>query len=271
MLVGSDKIIIIDSSDKNLQNPNLQTIPRVEYVVTELRSAANQRNIGLSLIDSSDYVFFLDDDVIPPEDYFKECILTLNTTGAVGVSGIALNPNTQSYFRRNKSFLHKIFLLDSRNPGTLLKSGVNVPVTVLESGSKKVDWLIGCSAWKYNAIGGTRFESDFHGQSVGEDVIFSVRMREKGSLVTNSDILLTHLESNIERPTRKEFWQMWVQNRARLIEVAGFGLAGKISFWWSNLGQLLILSYLKVTRKNYTAGSIRGLLQGFALVLKHKK
>jgi GT2 family glycosyltransferase len=271
MLAGSDKVIVVDSSDSNLQSPNLQTIHGVEYVVTGLRSAANQRNIGLNLINSSDYVFFLDDDVIPPKDYFAECILTLNTTGAVGVSGIALNPNIQNDFQRKKSFLHKIFLLDSSNPGTLLKSGVNVPVSVLESGSKKVDWLIGCSAWKYNAIGGTRFESDFHGQSVGEDVIFSVRMREKGSLVTNSDILLTHLESNIERPTKKEFWQMWVQNRARLIEVARFGRAGKISFWWANLGQLLILIFLRVTSKSYIKGSMRGLFQGFALVLKHKK
>jgi GT2 family glycosyltransferase len=271
MLAGSDKIIIIDSSDSNLRSPNLQTIHSVEYVVTEVRSAANQRNIGLNLIDSSDYVFFLDDDVVPPKNYFTECISTLNTTGAVGVSGVALNPNTQNNFQRKKSFLHKIFLLDSSIPGTLLKSGVNVPVRIMESGIVKVDWLIGCSAWAFKEIGSTRFESDFHGQSVGEDVIFSVRMRKKGCLVTNSDILLMHLESNIERPTKKEFWQMWVQNRARLIEVARFGPFGKLSFWWANLGQLLILIYLKVTRKSYIKGSMRGLLQGFALVLKHKK
>lgn len=271
MLVGLDKIIIIDSSDSNLQSPNLQTIQGVEYVITEVRSAAIQRNIGLNLIDSSDYVFFIDDDVVPPKNYFTECISTLTSTGAVGVSGIALNPKIHNNFQKKKSFLHKIFLLDSSSPGTLLKSGVNVPIRILESGSIKVDWLIGCSAWVYSAIGDTRFESDFHGQSVGEDVIFSVRMREKGFLVTNSDILLLHNESNIERPTKKEFWQMWVKNRARLIEVARFGPAGKISFWWSNLGQLLILIYLKVTHKNYTSGSIRGLLKGFALVLKHKK
>lgn len=270
MLKNEDKIIIIDSSDLGLQSQNLQTMSGISYVITNIKSAAVQRNIGIDLISTSDYVFFLDDDVIPPKDYFSDCVKTLKDSRAVGVSGVAINPKTIETFTKKKSILHRIFLLDSSKSGSLLKSGVNVPVRTLKSGVKEVDWLIGCSAWVYSAICDTRFEYDFIGQSLGEDVIFSTRMKNKGKLVTNSNILLIHEESTIERPSRKEYWKNWVQSRYRIIKVAKFGKIGALCFWWSNLGQFLVLICIKIGRRNYVKGSLLGLFGGFASVLRGK-
>jgi hypothetical protein len=163
----------------------------------------------------------------------------------------------------------KIFLLDSKKDGILLKSGINIPIRDRESGISRVDWLIGCSAWRFNAIGQTRFESDFLGQSLAEDVIFSVRMKKKGKLVTNSKILLAHDESDIERPNRKDFWEMWVKNRYRLVSISNPGAIGQCFFWWANLGQLLILCYSKVRKRSYSSGSISGLVQGSLSVLRY--
>lgn len=273
-LLHEDELIIIDSSDAQLQSKNLIEIPKIRYVTTEIRSAAVQRNIGLDLIGSSKYVFFLDDDVLPKFDYFEKCLAALDRLGAIGISGVALNSNVISLRSYPRGFIgayRRIFLLDSVKDGILLKSGVNIPVRNYSGEISETDWLIGCSAWVAEKIGNTRFEPDFTGQSLTEDVIFSVRMSKKGKLVTDPSIDLSHEESEIARPNKKEFWQMWVINRYRLIEVANFGSLGLLSYWWANFGQLGILYYKKVRRLEYQSGSIKGLVIGALLVLGFKK
>lgn len=267
------EIVVIDSSDRNKSSENLAKFDNVRYFRTDIKSAAIQRNIGIDKIENTDFVFFLDDDVLPNDNYFKETLETFNNENVVGVSGLAISTK-ECKERRPPSGLFglimKIFLLDAKKDGILLKSGVNIPIRDRESGISEVDWLIGCSAWRFNAIGQIRFESDFFGQSLAEDVIFSVRMSKMGKLLTNSKILLEHDESDIERPNRKDFWEMWVKNRYRLVSVANPGAIGKFFFWWANLGQLIILSYSKVRKISYSDGSISGLIHGGLHVLRNK-
>lgn len=273
-LVEDDELIIVDSSDPGLLSHKLTSIPRVKYVVTEIRSAAVQRNIGLDHLGNSKYVFFLDDDVLPNIDYFEKCISVLNNSNAVGVSGLALNPNSgvlRSYPSGLVGFYHRLFLLDSKKDGALLKSGVNIPVRDYLGNIHDVDWLIGCAMWLTEKVGNTRFESDFLGQSLSEDVIFSVRMGKKGRIVNDPSIVLSHDESVVARPSKEEFWQMWMVNRYRLIRVANFGKLGNLSYWWANLGQFGILCYSKARRLGYQKGSIKGLISGSLMVLGFKK
>ena len=269
-----DELIIIDSSDIELLSQNLALDPRIKYVTTEIRSAAVQRNIGLDQITDSEYVFFLDDDVAPESTYFDKCINILENSDVVGVSGIALNPNSKtlrSYPSGLVGLYHRFFLLDSMKDGVLLRSGVNIPVRDYSGKIYDADWLIGCAGWMTEEIGNTRFESDFLGQSLSEDVIFSVRMSGKGRIVTDPSIVLSHNESEIARPSKLEFWQMWMINRYRLIQVANFGLLGNLSYWWANLGQLGILVYSKARRHGYQQGSIKGLISGSLMVLGFRK
>ena len=269
-MLQEDEMIIVDSSDSGLLSQNLTSIPRVKYVITEIRSAAVQRNIGLNHLGNSKFVFFLDDDVVPNIDYFEKCISVLNSSNVVGVSGVALNPNSKvlrSYPSGLIGAYHRLFLLDSIRDGVLLRSGVNIPVRNYSRNIYDVEWLIGCSGWVTEKIGDTRFESDFFGQSLSEDVIFSVRMSKKGRIVTDPSIVLSHNESEIARPSKAEFWQMWMVNRFRLIQVANFGLSGTLSYWWANLGQFGILCYSKVSQNGYVKGSIKGLFSGSLSVL----
>jgi len=266
------EIIIVDSSDFDKSSENLVSFKYVRYYRTDLKSAAIQRNIGIDKIENTDFVFFLDDDVLPGTNYFQDVLASFEDASIVGVSGIAISTK-ESKERRPPSglvgLIMKIFLLDSKKDGILLKSGINIPIRDRESGKSRVDWLIGCSAWRFSAIGQTRFESDFLGQSLAEDVIFSVRMKKKGKLVTNSNILLAHDESDIERPNRKDFWEMWVKNRYRLVSISNPGAICQFFFWWANLGQLLILCYSKVRKRSHSSGSISGLVQGGLSVLRH--
>ena len=155
--------------------------------------------------------------------------------------------------------------------GVLLKSGVNIPVRNYEGEVGETDWLIGCSVWLKEKIERIRFEPDFLGQSLSEDVIFSVRMKKKGRLVTNPAIVLRHDESDVARPSKKEFWEMWMVNRFRLIQVANFGKLGMLSYWWANVGQLGILYYGMIKKHGNQTGSIAGLISGAFLVLGLKK
>ena len=272
-LLINDELIIVDSSDSALLSEHLKSTPQIKYLITEIRSAAVQRNIGLEYIGDSKYTFFLDDDVMPNSDYFEKCIDILNSSNVVGVSGVALNPKSKvlrSYPSGLIGNYHRLFLLDSKRDGVLLESGVNIPVRNYSRSIHDVDWLIGCAGWLTEKIGKTRFESDFLGQSISEDVIFSLRMSKKGRIVTDPSIVLNHDESDISRPSKAEFWRMWIVNRYRLIQVANFGISGKLSYWWANLGQLGILCYSKSRKRDYSSGSIKGLVSGCLLVLGQK-
>ena len=267
------EIIIVDSSDEMYSSESLMKIKNIRYYRTDIKSAAIQRNIGIEKIAMTDYLFFMDDDVLPDNNYFNLCLETLKDEQVAGVSGVAIS-NKNRKLRVPPSgffgFILRTFQLDSKKEGALLKSGINIPIRNFDSGNNKVDWLIGCSAWRFSAIEQTRFENDFVGQSLAEDVIFSVRMSKKGLLVTNPKILLSHDESEIERPNRKDFWEMWVKNRYRLVSIANPGKIGKLFYWWANFGQLLILCYSKVAKRPYQAGSISGLVSGGISVLRKK-
>ena len=270
--LGPLEIIVVDSSDASKQISDFRNNPNVKILFTTLKSAAMQRNIGLDYVENSDYVFFLDDDVVPSYTYFADCLMHLKRKELVGVSGVAWNAHAEqrTFPAGSIGFFQKIFLLDSKRDGILLKSGVNIPVRNLGGTSQIVEWLIGCSGWKANFIGSTRFEPDFLGQSLGEDVIFSIRMGKKGHLLTDPSIVLEHFESEIERPDKKEFWRMWVVNRKRLIEVAEFGLKGELAFWWANFGQLIILTYSKIRNSNSQRGAVYGFFIGCIEVLRGK-
>ena len=267
------EIIVVDSSDLDKCFPERYINKNIKYKVTNIRSAAAQRNIGLDLRDDSEYTFFLDDDVLPSSDYFKKSLSALVETHSVGVSGVAIN-SQKSEIRMKPTgfsgFVHRVFLLDSNRDGVVLRSGVNIPVRTKEPKRVKAEWLIGCSGWKSDKIGETRFESDFRGQSLAEDVIFSVRMSEFGELVTDTSIILEHEESDIERPNGREFWKMWIENRHKLVQVLVGERRFYFGYWWANFGQMLILMYAKIWNRNYRNGSLRGLIDGLITVSKVK-
>lgn len=260
-----DAVIVVDSSENALTNIPHFTNFKFKYIRSEIASAAVQRNIGIEATDvTCNYLAFLDDDVIPSETYFQNLISELEAENFVGISGLAINSNKFSNsprVKRTKSVFHRLFLLDSDVQGKLLLSGVNVPVRIPNRGACSVDWLIGCSIWKYERIGNTRFEKDFIGASLGEDVIFSFRMSKKGKLAVHSNVILNHLESDIERVQGIEFWEMWMKYRFRLVEVRGKKKSHLAAYWWSSIGQFLILLLKQIFRRDEYK-SYKGIIRG---------
>lgn len=244
-----EEIVVVDSSDEYEPLPKWTNSEiKLSHIHTQIRSAAEQRNIGKRLInDKVEFLAFLDDDVLVEHDYASRLVEILVLSDAVGVSGVALNQKLSQRRMKPSGFVglaRRIFLLDSNRDGVLLRSGVNIPIRSDLDENIEVDWLIGCSMWRSGLISKLEFECDFKGQSLGEDVIFSVRARKIGKLITNPSIVINHYESPIDRPEKLVHFQAWVENRRRLINVMGEGITSRIAFQFANLGQALIFTFL---------------------------
>lgn len=215
------RIIIVDSSDK--LNYDIHRNPSdFTYIYTHTKSAAQQRNYGLDWMwekncQREGYVAFLDDDVLVPYNYFEDLVHELDTDSSLaGVSGIA---GTQTNYK-NQSKLSD-FIGATGLEGTVTKACVNIPVRPNQGVLKGVQWLIGCSMWRYEDISNLYFERDFQGSSIFEDVIFSYKVSRirKKRLAVNSNLIFEHKLSRQSRASTKQNYIDWTRNRRRFIEL----------------------------------------------------
>lgn len=241
------QVIVIDSSDiPFILDENVKFPFEIIFKQTLICSAAFQRNLGLRLVNvDSEYIAFLDDDVLPQDGYFESLIQTLENNLGIGISGIAVDPSMRKTEEFNYQFavkFKKVFGLAGSNQGAVLPSGVAIPVSELSTEIVFSNWLIGCSIWKFSAIKDLRFEN-FVGQSLSEDVIYSMRANSLGRLLVDPQVKLDHSQEVAGRPNSFNFWKMWVTNRRRLIQLfQGSGMSYR-AFYLANFGQLLILIF----------------------------
>ncbi|MEI7670445.1 MAG: glycosyltransferase [Pseudomonadota bacterium] len=269
---GIDKIIVIDSSDKTLKDKIFFKNSKIVYLHTKIKSAAIQRNIGMSLVGANcKFLAFLDDDVIPGSEYFNQLISTLKKNKAIGVSGLAVNSKKFHKNGSNKlaTLYRYIFLLDSKKSGIVLKSGVNIPISfeANSSGMVQTQWLIGCSIWDYNKIRNLRFDNRLFGQSLGEDVIFSLKASKNGPLIVNLSTFLEHTESSKQRPNNFEFYRMWVRNRYYIVKEVSEEKYHP-AFHWCNFGKFIILLMFIVKSPTNSLSGLRGMIYGYFDLLK---
>ena len=264
-----DEIIIVDSSEKR-QFSYDDIDKSIKYLHTDKKSAAKQRNIGLSSVrENTQVLFFLDDDTNPESTYFEEMIGTLISLNAVGVSGIAINSEKNARVKPVgvNGFLKKISFLDSKFDGKLLISGVGIPVREGEISIIEVEWLIGCSCWDFQKIKNLKFEEDFIGYSLGEDVIFSVKARNMGKLFVNRNIALNHMELPQADPNVIKFYYMWVYYRFRLSRYMDNKIVFYFAFHLSVLAKIIYSLIEMPIRPIKNLKQITGLTLGLLNIL----
>jgi GT2 family glycosyltransferase len=231
-------IIIVDSSDAGKYSELKSEFMNIHQIMTEYKSAAIQRNIGLDYLDNDkkveniQFISFLDDDVMVPNDYFDLALRGLSQTkDCVGLSGIAkTSEDTRTQIRRS---WFTDWLGITGNPGALTGAAVNISPFGLTTKSE-VDWLIGCSTWKAIVFQNLRFESDFFGQSIFEDVIISARARKLGKLICDPSIVLQHDLVSEGRPIARNHYFNWIKNRYRIFSYDVPNLS-KYKFWFLTL------------------------------------
>ena len=211
-------VIVVDASEPHQNYP--RTSFKLVTIPSKIKSAAQQRNIGLDWLSkdsqSIDICFFIDDDVVLDKSYIRKVSNLLLESQAIGVSGIALSEKES--FTKNSFFSDLLGITGT--PGSVTKAAINIPVRhskeVLE-----VEWLIGCSAWRYPGIRDLRFQKDFEGQSIFEDVLFSIEASKRGKLIVDSTIKFRHELDKTGRPNRRNYFVQWVSNRYRLRQIDG--------------------------------------------------
>ena len=256
-----EQVIVVDSSDETFKTESNQ-MP-ITVIRSTLKSAAVQRNLGVQYLAESNstinFVAFLDDDVRPKPSYLKSlCQNLIENPNAVGISGLAIAVGEKR--KKPSTLLRNLKLIGGE--GSLSRAAVNMPVRCTE-GIIEVEWLIGCSVWRFSQVHDLRFEEDFFGQSVFEDVIFSIRAAKKGILLVNTHVKFDHLLAVESRPNSLEHYRSWVVNRYRLKTIS----PESIDTWRFTLVNFLM--FLSLAMRAHFLG-VLGIVLGSLELLRKK-
>ena len=261
-------VIIVDSSADSLFKEIYSNVLTISTRRTLIQSAAQQRNIGIDMVLERakklnvNFISFLDDDVRIPINYFDELLRIFNSnSNVVGVSGYARSEDLPIQ-RRN--FI-KDFLGITGTPGTLTHAGVNISPFGINS-CHEVEWLIGCASWRIEGIYSLRFEEDFFGHSLYEDVIFSCRARKNGKLLFTPKLELFHFLESHNEGRVKSHYREWVTNRYRIFAYS-IPNVSRTKFW-----VLILFSVLDALIRAGSSYRQRqrflGLVEGVVIIIK---
>jgi len=229
-----------------------------------------QRNIGIDL-STRKYIFFLDDDSLPLDNYFFEIRKafsddTERKIGAVG--GSVVNELDRPISGRWKLRL-ALGIVPKVQPMTYAPCGTSTPKGLLRrfSGVRRVDVLPGCAfAFRRQVLEQHRFSSFFDGYSQGEDLEMSLRVAAAWTVVCCGDAEVLHYAAPAGRPPSFAKGRMEVRNRffiwrrhrpaTRAIDRLRF---------WSDIALLVIFDILNFFRRPWRTSNLShaaGLLRG---------
>jgi len=209
-----DEVLIIDSSD----NPQeIQTLCAsfknisVKYIYTTDRSAARQRNLGITA-SKGEIIFFFDDDIELDEKYIEESLKIYNDRNLANVGGVqGRDLNVKESFLQGKKrlYFHRLFFLNrSDKYAKLLPSG---NVAHLDYGAEevihnKIPIEVKCApggivSYRREVLNEFKFDDKYDGYSHGEDIELSHRIAKKHKIYFNPDAKVYH-----NQPSDKKNW-----------------------------------------------------------------
>lgn len=210
--------------------------PSIAYLHAD-PGLTRQRMRGVREISSdTEVVHFLDDDVVLEPGYFAGIERVFEERAdAIGVGGLITN-----FGDHNPWWWRRVFLLEAREGGRVLRSGVNTLV-LHATEELPVQWLSGCAmSYRYRIFDEIEFDTRMQGYSIGEDVEFSYRAGFAGTLWVTPQARLQHLESPVEREALYRLARAEaVARHRRVAEMAGHGVSLP-AFWWSMAGAVTL-------------------------------
>lgn len=234
-----------------------------------------QRNQGLAALpDHIEYVCFVDDDCLVPDGYFSTIRDTFSKNpGCVGACVVFRAPgidyatpsaaNPSSPWRRLPVRLFESTFALDRKPGRVNAAAVVGTLQRAPKVATEVEWVSGGSmAFHLTAARSTLFDDQgLYGYALGEDLEFSLRVSELGSLFVAPNVVMTHKASATNRLDRRRFARMDTVNRHYF--VAQFPERfSRLAYWRSILG-LLLKGVLQADRESIS-GTVEGVKELFA-------
>jgi len=224
-----------------------------------------QRNIGTKLLPLHvQNVHFIDDDFHPEPFYFYHLSNFLNKSDftILGSGGSLISTKNKS----NTSVFHTLFNLDSHIPGIVLSSGRTTEPQAITTSifAYSTQFLSGCSmSFKKSTFESFSFDEHLSGYAQDEDLAFCLQL-PKNSLYVVPEAKGRHLKSLSNRLVDFTFKKSSVINRFYVMNKYAPTVFNKSSFYFSLLGQTLILAKHPIKNLNL----IKGLVSGWIEILK---
>jgi hypothetical protein len=217
------EILVIDSSNdansKIIKHLCLKNA--IKYYKT-WASTSHQRNYGLAKIKLSEFIMFMDDDVIFFKKSFYEINkLISNNRNNTQIAGFGFNQTEKIKHNlleqlKNNVIFNRLNLYSS-TPGRVSKSGWHSKILNLKKDTL-ADWVFTTVCiYKAKDIKNFNFDENFGKYSYLEDLDFSLNLKKK-----NKKILISHLAKfkhpkNIDR-SGLDFGMIEVINRYKIVK-----------------------------------------------------
>ena len=236
-----NEILVIDGSLGNKSKLMLEelSVSNLRYFSVDYnnRGLTKQRNFGIEKLNSdSEIVCFLDDDTVLHKDYFKNIKERFDADQSItGIGGLATNENRWKPITNSFKYLSKRYKVID---GYYVKEGIrNVLRNYIGLGANQlpgvmpafshgnsygypltgkayeVDLLIGMSmSFRKKVVDEIKFSTYFEGYGLYEDADFSLRAKQFGKNVLDTQVLLEHHHHPSGRPNYFNYGKMVVRN-----------------------------------------------------------
>jgi len=265
--VQPDQVLIVDGSDQPLEKElKTNTTVPITYVHVKQPSLTKQRNIGIqNLNDAVTLVCFLDDDIEFEPDTVEK-LLTFWQTCPDTIGGTQFNIVNNPTRNLLVGLFTRIFCIDSKIPGKVLRSGfvsAEVPLTK----NIKSEWLCGgATIWKREILANYRFDEWYAGWAYQEDVDFSYSVSKKYDLFFLYESKVWHNPPPYNKMKNAALGKMAVINRYHFVKK--YPELSVFQFYWSTFG-LIILNILKSVKERDFGGlrEAKGTISGLCSIL----
>lgn len=239
---------------------------------------AIQRNVGIDQATGR-FVAFLDDDIRPEPDFFRQMIEVFASDDEMKVGGI-VGYRTNEYFQSEDAerwrWYRRLKLLTTYEPGRYdFACGypINANMQSPFSGVREVDFMTtSCAMWRREVLdAGLRFDHFFRDFGVLEDAHFSLRAGREWKLLQCGDARCLHLASPRGRTDRRKIGYKCVVNYYYVFQdIAGpLTWRHKLRFWRFQAFELFRIGVSAIRRRRMDdLKELRGRLEGFLSVAR---
>jgi GT2 family glycosyltransferase len=236
-----NEILIVDASINEVTRKMLQRhdFQAVKYfkVGNEDRGLTLQRNFGIDQVShNSEFICFLDDDIVPDNQYFQKLLETYNYKPKAVATGGWIIDETKwkeaplDYFPEFDEYLidgyvrklgqrnvlrKRLGLLSSLHPGVMPECSHGFSTGFLPPSDKtyEVEYFMGgVSSYRIGLFNNIRFSEKFAGYGLYEDMDFCIRTQKYGKLYVNTAAKVWHLHEESGRPNYYRYGKMVINN-----------------------------------------------------------
>ncbi len=176
--VGCLEVIVVDDSDLERRAETVEVCRSVDLPirieVKDTPGLTASRNVAIEQV-KGDITIFFDDDVILRPDYLGAMVEAFtNDPGLAGAGGSIDDDHDYGW-----KWLRGLLMVPGRTTGRVYRSGWSSQLP--RRRSRRVEHLIGCNmAYRTSVLRKYRFNSDFLGYALGEDLELSFRLTLDG-------------------------------------------------------------------------------------------